>query len=308
MSGNSHRAAHFEPEANETLGLFGEEYVIQPHPSASQLPFSSEGRRAVVCQLRNSVSDRFALKVFKKRFRNASVLQSADSLQWLEKGDGMRAARRRILLPDGPEGQQNSVLAYAVLMPWLAGHTWFDILQKTQNGFYLRQSSAIHLCYRFLSVAAGLEQGGIAHTDLSPANVMVDFSRTDASVQFLDMEEIYIPNTTGPADLLKGTVGYCHQSADDGKTLWRPDGDRYAASILAAEMLILANHNLAQLASEDGFFLGNSRSKAGRERYEIAQNWLYLIAPRFAKLFKHSWESRDLSNSPRISSLCEAVG
>jgi hypothetical protein len=304
---NSGRSStHFEPEANDTLVLFGEEYAIQPHPSASDLPFSSEGRRATVCQLRNSSDDCFALKVFKKRFRSPALMQSVDRLSRVGTFEGMLAAKRRMLLPDGPEARKCNDLSYAMLMPWMVGETWFDILQKTQAGYYLRKSSAIHLCYRFLRVVAGLERALIAHTDISPGNVVLDFSHQ--SVQLLDLEEIYTPNAEPPAELIKGTLGYRHQTADDGKTLWCVEGDRYSAAIVAAELLILSNQNLAQLASEDGFFMDHCRSDIGKYRYKVAESWLSSVAPEFADLFKHSWACSTLARCPKVSTLCKAIG
>ncbi len=74
----------FEPKPNEVLSMFGERFVVQPLPSAPHIPYSSEGGRAFVYQLRDQKGEYFALKVFKKRFQSATLADSTKHLAKIE--------------------------------------------------------------------------------------------------------------------------------------------------------------------------------------------------------------------------------
>src|SRR6185436_15116432 len=83
-------------------------------------------------------------------------------------------------------------LAYAMIMPWIKGRTWFDFLVNAgSSGRPFPFATALQLCKRFLEVLASLEKSGIAHTDLSPGNVVLETSSCD--VQLLDLEDLYMP-------------------------------------------------------------------------------------------------------------------
>jgi hypothetical protein len=300
------RLSRFDPKANEEIVLFGERYVVQSHPSISHLPFSSEGRRALVCQLKNHKGEYYALKVFKKKYRDHILVSSASLLLGVEGFEGMRAARRRIVMPGDPIVKSYSNLEYAMLMPWVFGATWFDILQRAaKDGFRLPRTDAIHLCQRFLKVLDGLEAAGIAHTDISAGNVAVDLKALD--VQLLDLEDLFITGVVAPPHQNAGSKGYRHHTCDLGKTCWCPEGDRYAAAIMAAEILILADAQLAGKVTEDGFFIGHCRTIEGNNRFREAKARLNPIAPRFTQLLESSWNAGTLKECPTIAALRAAI-
>jgi hypothetical protein len=153
----------------------------------------------------------------------------------------------------------------------------------------------------------GLEAVGIAHTDISSGNVVVDI--TSSGVELLDLEDIYTPGIPPPpqAQLVKGTNGYRHKSVDRGKSCWCAEGDRYAAAVLAAEILLLANKDLAKRADEDGYFVEHCGTAIGVERYQAARGWLEKIAPSFATVFERSWQADSLERCPTIAELHAAV-
>jgi hypothetical protein len=300
------RLSRFAPKANEEILLFGERYIVQAHPSIPHLPFSSEGRRALVCQLKNRKGEYYAFKVFKKKYRDQTLVSSASLLLRVESFEGMRAAKRRIVMPGDSVLKSYSNLEYAMLMPWVSGTTWFDILQRAaKDGFRLLQPDAIRLCQRFLKVLDGLEAAGIAHTDISAGNVAVDLKALD--VQLLDLEDLFITGASAPPHQNAGSKGYRHHTCDIGKTCWCPEGDRYAAAILAAEILILTNEKLARKSTEDGFFIGHCRSVEGNNRFREAKAWLKTIAPGFSQLFESAWNAGALVECPKIATLRAAV-
>lgn len=297
---------HFEPKPNDIVALFGKKYFVQPHPSAAYMPYASEGRRAVVYQLRDAEGSNYALKVFRKKFRNDSLLASMNLLNRYEHLEGMRAAKRRVVSPTERAAQQCRDLEYAMLMEWIGGKTWFDILVDARlNGTHLSLATAIHLCSCFLNVMRGLEDAAIAHSDISPGNIMVDVDAV--GVQILDLEDIYAADLPSPEQRNTGSSGYRHRSADQGETTWRAEGDRYAAAIIAAEMLVLAEPDLARRATDEGYFVGHCQSSDGIQRYDAAQGWLKKVAPAFAELFEQVWLSESLAHCHKIVDLHRSI-
>jgi len=301
------RRKDFECRLNEKIYLFGEEYSVQPHPSDSSLPFALRASRALICQVRNRKGEYFALKIFKSQYRTRRLLQSIEYLNKFKTLDGLRAASRRVVLPSDEIVKKHGNLEYAMLMPWITGRTWFDILLSSKGGFTLTEYDATRLSAKFLKVMTGLEAAGIAHTDISSGNVVVDIP--SSGVELLDLEDIYavgIPPPP-PTQLVKGTNGYRHKSGDRGKSCWCAEGDRYAAAVLAAEILLLANKDLAKRADEDGYFVGHCGTAIGVERYQAARGWLEKIAPSFAKVFQRSWQADSLERCPKVAELHAAA-
>jgi hypothetical protein len=292
----------FEPKPNDTLILFGERYVVQPHPSASHIAYSSEAGRAFVYQLKGQKGDYFALKVIKPKFRGANLADSPRHLVSIEKFEGLRAANRSVVLPEEPIVKTFPALEYAMLMPWISGSTWFDVLNNAKNhGTYFDSPFAIKLCAQFLNVMAALEQAGYAHSDISPGNLIVGKRHPD--VQLIDLEDMYLPGAPAPAEDYTGSPGYRHHSGDQGATTWRSEGDRYATAVMAAEMLVLTNRKLARLATDTGYFASHCLDEDGAKRFDSAKGLLTNTAPGFARLFKQAWFSDSLGDCPKIADL-----
>lgn len=300
------KPVRFEPKPDDIVALFGRRYYVQPHPSASYMPYASEGRRAVVYQLRDAAGGDYALKVFRRKFRNDSLLASANLLNRFARLEGMRAARRQVVPPTDNAARHCRDLQYAVLMEWMRGRTWYDVLVEARHaGRHLAQPAAIHLCERFLKVMSGLEAAGIAHGDIAPGNVMVEVAATD--VQLIDLEDIYVPGEAPPEKPNTGSNGYRHRSAAQGAHTWCGEGDRYAAAVLAAEVLVLAEPRLARRATDEGYFAGHCWSQEGAERYDAARGWLEKTAPDFAALFERAWLSDSLAQCPGLAELHAAI-
>lgn len=286
--------------------MFGERYVVQPLPSAPHIPYSSEGGRAFVYQLKDQKGDCFALKVFKRKFRGASLADSTHHLAQIEKFEGLRAASRRVLLPGETIIEKHPDLAYAMLMPWISGSTWFDVLVNARDkGTYFNSEFAVKLSAQFLKVMAGLEREGYAHSDISQGNLIV--GQQQPEVQLLDLEDMYLPGAPPPAQDYKGSPGYRHRSGDQGATTWCSEGDRYSTAVMAAEMLLLTNQQAASLATDTGYFMSHCQDPVGQERFEMAKDMLRNIAPGFTELFQKAWHSESLSDCPKIADLREAI-
>jgi hypothetical protein len=300
-------ATHFKPKVHETCQLLGEMYVVQPHPASPTRVYAQMGGRGRVFQLKHQGNGQlWALKVFHPRYRVASLVSTAQQLSSVASYEGLRAANRRILQAFDPIVRTHPDLAYAMIMPWIKGKTWYDFLvNAASSGRPFSVAISLQLCKRFLEVLASLEQSGIAHTDLSPGNVVLELSSRD--VQLLDLEDLYMPGSVN-SKVAMGSKGYRHPSGDVGKqNFWRAEGDRYAAAVLAAEILVLANNDLARRATDEGFFTDHRLSKQGGNRFGEAKAWLFKVAPTFASIFERAWTANTIEACPRVAELYASV-
>lgn len=296
----------FNPTPNQKIRLFETDYYVQAHPEVERIAFVSEGKKADVVQVRNDQGDLFALKVFKKIYRTNEIIESDKHLEGLQTYQGMQAAKRNVILPDNPIVQEFYELEYAVLMPWLKGQTWFDILHKFRlKQFDISKSQAITVCKNFLGVISNLESAGVAHTDISSGNVMIDFETSD--VQLLDLEDIFIPRMPPPNKQNIGSIGYQHISCENAQSYWCAEGDRYSSTVLAGEILLLSNPAFADLVKENSFFEGNRGNSGIDEKYQKAKIYLKSLSPKFAAKFDLAWRSEKLQHCNPIASLYSVV-
>lgn len=296
----------FKPAPNEPVLLGNQKYVVQPHPGAPAAPFSAEGRRAVVFGVTGPSKDVWALKVFKPKFRNPSLLESASLVGRFKHLPGMLAARRTVIGPSDRAALDCPDLLYSALMPWIGGSTWNDILMKAEHGGPMyRIDVALTLCTKFLEVMKALEKEGVAHTDIAPGNVIMNLQTLD--VQLLDLEDLYVPGSKPPQPQNTGSAGYRHPNADQGKTTWCAEGDRYSTAVMAAEILLLSNPALGKQINDNGFFGGDRNTPSATLRFNSTYPFLQSVAPDFAILFKVAWMSSSLEKCPRVAELLAAI-
>lgn len=295
----------FKPQPNETIMLRGQKYTVQPHPGAPNSAFCAEGRRAVVYNLMGPNKSTYALKVFKPKFRSPDLLVAAKQAERFGHLPGMRAAHRIVIGPADREATDCPDLLYSALMPWIGGQTWNDLLiQAEKGGAVYGLNVALPLCVKFLQVMTALEQAGTAHTDIAPGNVVVDLQAID--VQLLDLEDLYVPGAPPPATQNTGTPGYRHPSADQGKTTWCAEGDRYSTAIMAAEMVLLANPALRAQLNDNGLF-EDRKAPESSARFNAALPFFKSVAPEFAARIERAWKAPTLENCPRASELLATV-
>jgi serine/threonine protein kinase len=294
----------FKPAPNQTLDLLGEALVFQQHPGAAiSIPHSQEGGRGTVYAVRAASGRQLALKVFHPPFRDPALADSGSRLAPLQNLEGLTAADRRVVLPGDAIVRRFPELEYALLMPWVEGETWAEVMLRIRNeNIALPQPSAIHLCARFLKVVRSLEQAGISHTDISAGNVVVRVG--PPAIQLLDLEDMSLPGSPVPPKQRAGAPGYRHPA---NESVFCPEGDRYAAAVLAAEILVLVRREFVVLATDTGVFGGNVHEFDAAERYDAVKGWLGQVAPRFAEAFARAWFSPTLRDCPTIAELHNAV-
>lgn len=287
------------PQPGDRIEVEGHRYRFAPHPAAPRAVHALEASRATVFQVIADDGAHYALKVFKQRFRVPSLVQVTGRLLPLRSLPGLFAAERRIITAPPPHLPD---LLYAVFIPWMHGPTWSDILVRARGGSTLGLDEAVRLCDRFLLIVEMLQSRGIAHTDLSPANVVFDVARLD--VQLVDLEDLHMAGATQPGAPSRGSRGYQHPG---GETCWHADGDRYSSAILAAEILLSADARSMGLATDDYCFGPNSASTAGAANTRFLRERLRLISGTFASLFDRTWLSSTLAQCPSAAELRQAI-
>lgn len=89
---------------------------------------------------------------------------------------GLRVCNREVLTPErnGDLIAEYPDLLYAVIMPWVHGCTWFDVISDQRN---IGRSESLMLAKALAAIGSSMEQRGLAHCDLSAPNVMLPFFR-----------------------------------------------------------------------------------------------------------------------------------
>ncbi len=306
----------FNPTLNTRLVIDGQEYTFSPHPVVPTLVWGQEGRHAIVYRIQAvdgllsgasggsrglmapaTNGSAYALKVFRPAFRHPGLLESAEALSWAHELPGMRVCDQKVLRAEThPElvGQHED-LDYAMLMPWIEGQTWFDYLQKRERTS-LDQSRM--LAESMAWVLYALELNNLAHCDLSSGNVIIDPGLD--SVHLVDVEDLYSPWLTPPPMAPAGTPGYQHREVS-GTGQWRPAGDRFAGSVLIAEILGWAHPEVRKHAWGESFFEPGELQQDS-VRYRVLRDVLHIYDPGFAETFEAAWRSRSLESCPPLKS------
>ena len=291
----------FRPNTNDLIAIDGATYRIAEHPAAPGMPYGQTGRRATVYQLRAGDSLR-ALKVFTPAFRTPRTIENAQRLAPYAPLPGLQAATRTVLTSAVHGGllQQHPDLEYAVVMPWVAGETWQEIVL---NRRVLSPEECRALAASLARILATMERHGLAHCDIAGPNLLI--TPNPAAVALVDLEELYAPGLPQPEKLPGGSPGYAHRTAPSG--LWSVRADRFAGAILLAEMLAWCDERIRAAASDESFFdpaeVQHPSSRAGLMLTTLRARW---GAP-FAEAFGEAWNSVSLDDCPPLAGWAELL-
>jgi hypothetical protein len=292
----------FNPSPRERIVIGGSRYEVMPHPAVETFAFGQEGRKAFVFQIAGLDDGRlYALKKFKLAYRLPELLGICDALAPFATIPGLEVCSRQCL----NVRQHPDILAaypdleYAVLMPWVDGSTWYDIVVGMKP---LNQARAVTLSWATATVLAALEDAGLAHCDLSSGNVIVNLD--SGRTYLIDVEDLYAPGFSPPGALPAGSDGYAHYTAVDG--LWQPDADRFAGAVLMAEMLAWHDPAIRE-AAEDEHFFSASDMQQDASRYWLMRDVLGRLDGRLVELFDQAWLSATLDECPPLFAWAEVI-
>jgi tetratricopeptide (TPR) repeat protein len=302
------------PQVNSQILIANAPYTFTEHPAAKGMPYGQSGRKATVYQIKAPDKSLSALKIFVEAFRDQRVASSVSKLQPFEILPGLQVCRRTVLNPEDHTQllQTHNNLRYAVLMPWVYGETWQEFML---GGRPMTPDQCHLMAQSFAHILDTMESHQIAHCDLSGPNVLLPGlqpkSRRDprgegSIVALVDVEDLYAPGLDQPDILPAGSIGYGHSSVTQG--VWQPEGDRFSAAVLLAEMLGWCSDDVIQIAYGEQFF-DPAEMQQNSERYQILLNAIRKHwGGDIANLFSLAWQSATLSDCPTLAKWREVLG
>jgi len=290
----------FQPQINQELTIDHTPYHVAEHPAASGIPYGQEGRAATVYKLVVQDGEPQALKVFKPRHRLPALVGQAAKIAPLAELPGLSVCRRIVLSArrHGELLRQHPDLTYAVLMPWIEGPTWMEVMGRGGDPSWspMTPDQSLTLARTLVEILATMEERGLAHCDLSgsnllfPALIQPPTSNFQSPIALVDVEQLYSSDLKRPEVLTVGSDGYAHRSAP--QDLWGSAADRFAGAVLLGEMLGRCDERVREAAWGESYFDLQEVQRGGSERYELLVD---VMRERWgagaARLFKRAWRS-----------------
>jgi hypothetical protein len=302
----------FRPDVNQELLIEGVVYSITEHPMARGMPYGQEGRAGIVYQVVAAGNERRALKVFKRRFSVPSLVNLSERLANFADMTGLRVCRRSVLTPRRHTEllRQYPDLTYAVLMPWIVGPTWMEVMLEKSP---LTPEQSLGISRSFANILAGMEERGVAHCDLSGANMILPVLASEAdlrggtfdTVELVDVEQLYGPGLEKSEFVIGGSQGYASRFGQYGS--WDPRADRFAGAILLVEMLSWCDERTREAAWGETYF-DPQEMQTDSERYHLLKT---VLTERWgdgvAVLLEEVWKSETLTDCPTLGSWLVAI-
>ena len=296
--------ADFRPHLGMTVTIRTSSYGFMPHPIFSadmDEVFVIEGGEALIYQLQDvETGELWALKVLKPAYRGDHVARSVAALAPYAHLPGLLLGNRFCLTRETAPDLivRYPQLEYAVLMPWIFGHTWAGLLfDRSASAAYSREV-AFSLTGATAQVLWELEAHHLAHTDIASGNVIC---LPGGGIELLDIENLYMPGAERPRQQSMGSPGYQHPQMDSAG-YWRPDGDRFSGAILLAEMLSWWDPLVRSLVPDgaESFFRPYELQEVGLPLWQAMRDAIWEICPPALQLFDDAWASADLSECPTL--------
>lgn len=297
----------FEPEPGFFLELGSEkiEFLsLESTGPASVFVYAESGKEGIVYKVLKG-KEYYALKVFYPQYRDIRLLENTEKISRFKKFEGFRVAERTVIehssfpkvLDRYPE------LNYAVLMPWIEGTVWANLM--LENGESLQQEGYLRIGQALTRVVANLEAQGLAHCDLSNNNFII--AKDSTTIQLVDVEDMYAPDMPRPVpDVSYGTIGYrTRWIAENG--LWGPESDRFAFAILCSEILTWHNTEIRENKAENTSFFIEDEIGEVIDRYRMMKKHLGELSGDLANFFEAAWFAQNSSQCPPISDWKAAI-
>ncbi|MFM1652485.1 hypothetical protein ACI7RC_10335 [Brevibacillus sp. B_LB10_24] len=296
----------FQPQVGEEITIGGLAYTFGEHPMAPHVPYGQEGRQGVVYQLIPKIetsSGWKALKVFRSNFRDPQMVYLSERLGQYAKLPGLLVCEREVITPqqNGPLLSHYHDLMYAVVMPWIEGPTWMDVVLDQRD---LGRRECLLLARSLAKVLSAMEQRGLAHCDLSGPNIilprLVKSSIEDgfSYVELVDVEQMHAPNLERPDAVAGGSPGYASPRMSHSAGQWSHYSDRFAGAILLAEMLGWCDQNVRDSAWGESYFMPEEVQQPCK-RFDILVESIWRHWGReIAGLLASVWEGQALNQCP----------
>ncbi|RJX39125.1 hypothetical protein D3P09_16670 [Paenibacillus pinisoli] len=293
----------FQTDVHAKLTIDGETYAIGEHPFAPGIPYGQEGRQGTVYLLESTdTSHKKAIKVFRSKLINPSTVHLSSQISKFAAMNGLAACERATITPhNNPELlAKEPDLLYAVLMPWIEGPTWMDMILNKQP---ITRRQSYTAAYALVEILVTMEQRGLAHCDLSGPNVMMPMFtegrnpvKSSNFVQLIDLEQLFSVQFERPEYLPAGSPGYAPKYAS--AQMWNAQGDRFAGAVLIMEMLAACTGTFTQHAWGESYF-DPGELQTHCDRYDkLVQAVKPLWGAGVTSLMQRAWESDELGHCP----------
>lgn len=297
-------ATKFEPGPNEefVLTIDGRAYAFRtlPHPSAPASAHVISAGRADVHRVQElATGGEYALKVFMARHRGPHIEEVCMRLDAHKRSGGLLVCDRRCLAPGRADATiaEYPNLAFAVLMPWIRGESWFDVLAKGKSGGAWRETDGLAFALRLATVLFRLERSGMAHGDISSGNVILN--RQTGDLQLVDVEDLYAAGWPRPQSPSPGTPGYRHR--DPAADVWTAHADRFAAALLIAEILAWSVPEIRRLAHGESYFDQAAIDRKDDAAYAPLRSAIAGAGGGLASLLDRVWTAPAIAACPPMS-------
>jgi serine/threonine protein kinase len=264
-------------------------------------PTANLGDEGLFINSSTTGGDTWALKVFLRQYREPRLVGQSERIRPYTALSGLRACERQVLTGSRHPVllREHAELAYAVLMPWIHGRTWTEIMLSDSEW---SANDALHFASNLADVLANMEQRGLAHCDLSGPNVILT---PDKKIELVDLEEFYSSDLVRPGALPGGSPGYAHRTAPEG--LWHAEADRFSGAILIAEILAWSDESIREGAWGEGYF-DPAEMQEDNDRFlflttHIENRWGVSVR----SLFERAWESDTLGLCPTFAEWAVAL-
>ncbi len=291
----------FRPNPGDELIIGERTYSIAEHPAAPGMAYGQSGRRGTVYKLVDQKNHTWALKVFLRQFREPRLVGQAEKIRKYYKLPGLRACERDVLTSSKYLEliRESRELTYSVLMPWVDGKTWFEILAAGES---IPQETGLQLAGSLIRILLLMEERGLAHCDLSGPNVIVT---KEGTIELVDLEEMYSTDLSKPEVIPGGSPGYSHKTSPEG--LWNARSDRFAGAILIAEMLGWSDERVRKAAWGEGYF-NPDEMQTNCESYHILDRVLNERWGKYvAEYFERAWRSESLMECATFAEWMAAI-
>lgn len=299
----------FQPNPGDEVFINQKKYVVDQHPAAPGMAYAQAGRQGTVYKLipeHGGADQARALKIFYPKYRNPALVYQSENMEVFSSLPGLQVCHRQVLTPEtnGTLIAQYPDMLYAVLMPWINGSTWMDVLA---HGDLLRVEESWELARGLAAVGSGMEQKGLAHCDLSSPNVLLplwripnETSSSKSAIELVDVEQLYSARLDPPDVHFTGSPGYAsglpvHRSTNGP---WHAYADRFAGAVILAEMLCWSDSRIVEEAWGESYF-DPEEMQTPSPRYHLMiesleSNW----GKGVAELFTRAWQSDDVRSCP----------
>ncbi|WP_211269593.1 protein kinase domain-containing protein [Paenibacillus glacialis] len=289
---------------NTKLSIHGRTFVVAEHPSIHEIPYGQEGRQGTVYKLIDlDEGHEMALKVFKPSFRHPSIVRLSEQIAAFSEMRGLQVCKREVLSPQQDIELLSTYpeLLYAVLMPWIDGITWSDVL-LVKNVYSVLQCK--DMAQSVATTIATMEQYGIAHTDLYASNIIIS-NLSDAlsgeeesvAIELIDIEGIYASGLDEPENLPEGITGYTPLFMRDYPD-WSKYSDRFSGGIIISEMLSWVSDEIRDNAWGDSFFDPTEMHQETPRYFLMHRTLETYYGNEIAGLFARVWGAQQLQQCP----------